>query len=179
MADLDDFFARKDKKKNKSKKFLSSEELVKQLEQSLKEKEANKVKPAKVDEESSTVTNQQDVRLTLSQVLHDLTYLLYNLKHEDEWKEFEETKRPDLSNLKLGQLTIDENNENNQNSGGNDYETEHSQLDGDNSENPWKQASSAGSAPAPKPEAVQQSKPTGAYVAPGARQEVSDSNKNS
>lgn len=50
MADLDDFFAKKDKKKGKSKKFLSSEELVKQLEQTAKENELNK-KPAKIEEE--------------------------------------------------------------------------------------------------------------------------------
>lgn len=52
MADLDDFFAKKDKKKGKSKKFLSSEELVKQLEQTAKENELNK-KPAKIEEESA------------------------------------------------------------------------------------------------------------------------------
>lgn len=52
MADLDDFFAKKDKKKGKSKKFLSSEELVKQLEQTAKENELNK-KPIKIEEESS------------------------------------------------------------------------------------------------------------------------------
>lgn len=50
MADLDDFFAKKDKKKGKTKKFLSSEELVKQLsEQAAKEKELKK--PAKIEEE--------------------------------------------------------------------------------------------------------------------------------
>lgn len=45
MADLDDFFAKKDKKKGKTKKFLSSEELVKQLElqSTVKEKTETKV----------------------------------------------------------------------------------------------------------------------------------------
>lgn len=33
MGDLDDFFAKRDKKKGKSKKYISSDELVKQLEQ--------------------------------------------------------------------------------------------------------------------------------------------------
>lgn len=60
MADLDDFFAKRDKKKNKTKKFLSSEELAKQLEQNVKE---DKIKPAKIEEESSTeaTTNQEVV----------------------------------------------------------------------------------------------------------------------
>lgn len=52
MADLDEFFAKKDRKKGKSKKFVSSEELVKQLEQqTVKENEPSK-KPAKIEEES-------------------------------------------------------------------------------------------------------------------------------
>lgn len=65
MADnLDDFFAKRDKKKNKTKKFLSSEELAKQLEQNVKE---DKIKPAKIEEESSTeaTTNQEVVWLTI------------------------------------------------------------------------------------------------------------------
>lgn len=61
MADLDDFFAKKDKKKGKTKKFLSSEELVKQLEQSAKEKALEKElskKPAKIDEDPE-ITKQE------------------------------------------------------------------------------------------------------------------------
>lgn len=58
MADLDDFFAKRDKKKNKSKKFLSSEELVKQLEQNVKE---DKPKPAKIEEETTEATTNQEV----------------------------------------------------------------------------------------------------------------------
>lgn len=61
MADLDDFFAKKDKKKGKTRKFLSSEDLVKQLEQSAKEMAAEKQKPAKIDEEAEQIkiTNQE------------------------------------------------------------------------------------------------------------------------
>lgn len=65
MSDLDDFFRKKDKKKSKTKKFLSSEELVKTLEQAAKE-QAEKQKPAKIDEEAEQVkiTNKE---VTLSQ----------------------------------------------------------------------------------------------------------------
>lgn len=61
MADLDDFFAKKDKKKGKTKKYISSEELVKQLEQSAKEMAAEKQKPAKIDEEAEQIkiTNKE------------------------------------------------------------------------------------------------------------------------
>lgn len=61
MADLDDFFAKKDKKKSKSKKFVSTEELVKQLDTAAKEKEQSKTKPAKIDEESSEQIANQEV----------------------------------------------------------------------------------------------------------------------
>lgn len=37
MADLDDFFAKKDKKKSKKPKFLTAEELVKNLEETKRE----------------------------------------------------------------------------------------------------------------------------------------------
>lgn len=78
-----------------------------------------------------------------------------------------------MSNLKLGQLTIDGENENNQNSGGNEYDYENSQYDGDSSENPWKKANSAASAPAAvaKPIAAPAAQ-TGKYVPPSERNEV-------
>jgi acyl-ACP thioesterase len=44
MADLDDFFAKKDKKKSKTKKFTTPEEIVKRLEDTSKK---NDVKPRK------------------------------------------------------------------------------------------------------------------------------------
>lgn len=62
MADLDDFFAKKDKKKGKSKKFMSSEELVKQItEQAAKEKELKK--PAKIEEEQEPSKANQEVNV--------------------------------------------------------------------------------------------------------------------
>lgn len=77
MADLDDFFAKKDKKKNKTKKFLSTEELVKQLEQSAREKEASKnVKPAKIEEETSNEPTQV-INLMLGQLTGFSQYPAY------------------------------------------------------------------------------------------------------
>lgn len=174
MADLDDFFAKKDKKKGKTKKFLSSEELVKQLEQTAKEMAAEKQKPAKIDEEAeqTKITNQEVFIEYLTFVSNQSNCQCF--QQDDEWNEFEEQKRPDLTNLKLGQLTIDEDDENNYNSTGNEYENENFNFDGDNSENPWKKANSTGQtgpvAVTPKPEPKVQ---TGAYVPPGvARSEV-------
>lgn len=49
MADLDDFFAKKDKKKSKKPKFLTAEELVKNLEETKREiAKAKKPEPATV-----------------------------------------------------------------------------------------------------------------------------------
>lgn len=68
MADvsdkMDDFFARKDKKKGKSKKgqtFLTSEELARELEQSAKEREQSKKLPAKIEEEKEQQIAKQEV----------------------------------------------------------------------------------------------------------------------
>ncbi|CRK99931.1 CLUMA_CG013231, isoform A [Clunio marinus] len=141
MADLDDFFAKRDKKK-KTKKFLSSEELVKQLEQP---KEPVKTKPSQIEEE----TEQQ----------------ITNEENDDEWINPEPEKRPDYSNLKLGQLTINEDDE--QGSSGNFFENESSQNDGDSSENPWKSSGSSGPPPpqesSTKPKVVPPSN-TGIYI---------------
>jgi hypothetical protein len=81
------------------------------------------------------------------------------LQHDDEWKEFEEEKRPDLSNLKLGLLTIDNDENNRENL--EDYD-ENNTNDGENSDaNPWKKANAT---PAPVAAPAAQQKPSGAYV---------------
>lgn len=55
MADLDDFFAKKDRKKNKStKKFSTTEDVAKKLEDSAKKTE--KIKKERVAEGEDSVT---------------------------------------------------------------------------------------------------------------------------
>lgn len=44
MADLDDFFAKKDRKKSKGKKFTTTEEIAKKLEETGKRNERSKPK---------------------------------------------------------------------------------------------------------------------------------------
>lgn len=63
MADLDDFFAKKDKKKSKgSKKFATAEELAKKLEDTSKKVEIKQRKDraivSTVEGEESNVTEQ-------------------------------------------------------------------------------------------------------------------------
>ncbi|KYN04098.1 PREDICTED: protein CDV3 homolog [Cyphomyrmex costatus] len=86
MADLDDFFAKKDRKKAKGKKFATTDEVAKKLEETGKrlEKPKPKEKPANPEGEDSQHTED-----------------------EDEWKEFEEEKK-DYSGLKIGHLTVND-----------------------------------------------------------------------
>ncbi|XP_022913807.1 protein CDV3 homolog isoform X2 [Onthophagus taurus] len=85
MADLDDFFAKKDRKKSKTKKFATTDEVAKKLEDTKKiEKPAKKERPPEGEEGVDPVPEQ------------------------DEWKEFEEEKK-DYTGLKIGNLTINSN----------------------------------------------------------------------
>uniref|UniRef100_A0A182QDE1 Protein CDV3 homolog n=1 Tax=Anopheles farauti TaxID=69004 RepID=A0A182QDE1_9DIPT len=96
MANLDDFFAKKDKKKGKAKKFGTAEEIAKQLDDTSKKVVESKMKLKSVDPADGNDPNQ-----------------------EDEWKVFEETKK-DYSGLKLAQLTIAEDAQNNDTDNGGD-----------------------------------------------------------
>ncbi|KAJ8934610.1 hypothetical protein NQ318_002954 [Aromia moschata] len=90
MADLDDFFAKKDRKKSKStKKFTTTDEVAKKLEDNAKKTEKIKKERAPEGEDSNAPTHEQD-----------------------EWKDFEEEKK-DYSGLKIGHLTIGSNPEGN------------------------------------------------------------------
>lgn len=111
MADLDDFFAKKDKKKSKKPKFLTAEELVKSLEETSKREVVKPKKQESIttaispnlnsgDGEDKTKNNEQNV--------------------EEEWKEFEEEQRKDYSGLKIGQLTLNDDEEQSVSDGGDD-----------------------------------------------------------
>lgn len=138
--DLDDFFAKKDKKKGKSKKsFVSSE--LKHLEQPVvKEKEQNK----NVEESNNETANDDN---------------------DEEWGEFTESKRPDYSNLKLGQLTIEEEQQNQRDAGNDNNDGDNTAYNDDNSENPWKKAGAQAETTTVNTTASNSSK-TGVYVAP-------------
>lgn len=97
MADLDDFFAKKDRKKSKAKKFATPEELAKSIEEAARkaaESKARKVTPssAAAAAASEGAAGEQQKKVE---------------KVDEEWKEFEE-ERKDYSGLKLAQLTISE-----------------------------------------------------------------------
>ncbi|XP_066157403.1 protein CDV3 homolog [Euwallacea fornicatus] len=87
MADLDDFFAKKDRKKKTTKKFATTEEVAKKLEDTAKKTEKPKKERGPEGEEGAQQVIEQD-----------------------EWKEFEEEKK-DYTGLKIGNLTINPNEE--------------------------------------------------------------------
>lgn len=67
MADLEDFFAKRDRKKGKSKKYISSDELVRQLEQPAVTKEETKIENS---ETKATLTEGNlEVRLNIQRSL--------------------------------------------------------------------------------------------------------------
>ncbi|CAD7076622.1 unnamed protein product [Hermetia illucens] len=111
MADLDDFFAKKDKKKSKTKRFATAEELAKKLDDTSKRTQ-EPPKPRKDRLVNSNAGGEGDDSSNSEQFQ----------RQEDEWKEFEEEERKDYTGLKIGQLTITDEEQNQANLGqGGDY----------------------------------------------------------
>ncbi|KAI4467567.1 protein cdv3 [Holotrichia oblita] len=150
MADLDDFFAKKDKKKSKSKKFSTTEEVAKKLEEPKKiEKPTKKDRVPEGEEGGDSVQEQ------------------------DEWKDFEEEKK-DYTGLKIGNLTINPNGEGTtdgtQNSDEQQQRYDESGNEVDKKVGPWKKMD----VPEPPPEKEEKKTeppptPSGVYISPGLR----------
>jgi len=75
MADLDDFFAKKDRKKAKGKKFTTTDEVAKKLEETGKrlEKPKPKEKPANPEGEESQQTEVRVRTMKMSSMLSSST----------------------------------------------------------------------------------------------------------
>ncbi|KAH8248071.1 hypothetical protein KR038_006403 [Drosophila bunnanda] len=96
MAELDDFFAKKDKKKGKkSTKFVTADELVKNLEDGSKRELVKPKKPEAVAG-GVAVAGENETSAKVSESVAPV---------EEEWKEFVEEQRKDYSGLKIGQLS--------------------------------------------------------------------------
>ncbi|GBP37228.1 Protein CDV3 homolog [Eumeta japonica] len=160
MADLDDFFAKKDRKKKSVKKFATADELAKKLEDTKQKPDVRpkKERPAQEGEEGARG--------------HD----------EEEWKEYEEPVK-DYTGLKI--QVLQGGAEGSGGGGGQaDSASEDGSADGSSRpKGPWNKPQPQ-SAPAPEPEPVVVAPPpepnppkTGvymppkstAYVAPGLR----------
>lgn len=97
---------------------------------------------------------------------------------EDEWKDFQEEEQKDYSNLKLGQLTITEEQQNQVNLG-QDADGEDGQSDGELSDSaerrasgPWKKVE-GGAAEVPVSAPLPVKTTSSVYVSPALRNQVS------
>ncbi|CAG2065308.1 unnamed protein product [Timema podura] len=99
MADLDDFFAKKDRKKANRKKFTTTDEIAKKLEETGKKVE--KPKKEKPPPTSQVPGEGEEEQVHQVEEIHE----------EDEWREFEEEKK-DYTGLKIGHLQINEGENN-------------------------------------------------------------------
>uniref|UniRef100_A0A1Q3F5Q5 Protein CDV3 homolog n=1 Tax=Culex tarsalis TaxID=7177 RepID=A0A1Q3F5Q5_CULTA len=125
MADLDDFFAKKDrKKKGTVKKFATPEELAKVIEDTTKK--ATEVKPRKVTPVMGSSSSSGDGGGTEGSDQKAAPEPVV----EEEWKEFEE-ERKDYSGLKLTQLNITEEEYQQGHYGGDDGGATPRENDGD------------------------------------------------
>ncbi|XP_011310586.1 protein CDV3 homolog [Fopius arisanus] len=163
MADLDDFFAKKDRKKAKGKKFTTTEEIAKKLEETGK-KSKTKEKLVAPDEDDRAPPK---------------------IEEEEEWREFEEEKK-DYSGLKIGNLTVSENQDHESND---ERGVGENSSDGESGEasaklsGPWKKADAVVESlePTPRPTATAATSlaATGKYKTPHLRHQTSSSSSSS
>ncbi|KAB7507430.1 hypothetical protein Anas_06059 [Armadillidium nasatum] len=111
MADLDNFFAKKDKKKVKGRKYDNPDEIAKRLKESEKklEKELCKVEPVKksLDEVLSTTSKSSAGSESITQEPK-----VEKQQEEEEWKDFTDEAQKDLTNLKISKLQIEDEEDN-------------------------------------------------------------------
>lgn len=168
MADssLDDFFAKKDKSKKKSKSSkVAAGDILPKAEDESKKKDKKK----KVKEKSQTSTKETDNAEGNTIVRGE----------EDEWKEVEEEKEVDYSGLRIANLQVSEKEgEESEEQGADNAEEDEEDGEGrekrEGQQGPWKASSQSTVTPTevmaeepPKPK--EESKPTGKYIPPGQR----------
>ncbi|XP_055919233.1 protein CDV3 homolog [Eupeodes corollae] len=152
MADLDDFFAKKDRKKSKGKKFLTADELVKNLEDTSKREPAKaKKEPTPAAAGAGAGTDAANAANSAASENNENPAAAEQVASnsappppvEEEWKEIE-VERKDYSGLKIGQLTINEDEMNNQKDETENYDDEDNegnenlQLFDSKGNGPWK-----------------------------------------
>ncbi|CAH1403736.1 unnamed protein product [Nezara viridula] len=169
MADLDDFFAKKDRKKSKGKKFATADEIAKKLEET--GRRAEKLKKEKNQTSQLTTTDVDEQGNAV--------------QDEDEWREFEEEKK-DYTGLKIQNLTLAEYDSGEEGNSAGEGEEEGGMEENESgelvpkkkSQGPWRVVASA--APAeeapvveevekPPPQQPPQPQQTGSYVPPALR----------
>lgn len=165
MADLDDFFAKKDKKKSRVvKKFTTSELLSSKQTEDVAAIQALPKKPAEPKKKDETSQNSQNE--VESQKPQEIV-------QEEEWGEFEQEKERDYSGLKIQKLQIQDYEEDEEN-----YEEQELDEEGEvirrEPVGPWnktgaQQPSSNVKAKEPAPVEVLPNTTGGVYIPPSKR----------
>lgn len=82
MADLDDFFAKKDRKKSKGKKFATTDEIAKKLEETGKKIEKpKKEKPVQAPQVPGQEGEEPVIQPPVSSLVSNVTKEPYRLKN--------------------------------------------------------------------------------------------------
>merc|ERR1712106_316294 len=115
MADLDSFFAKKDKKKVKGKKFTTTDEIAKRLEDceekmKVKPKIIEPLKKIVVDGEESKGDKEEDVDTSTIGKQDTVPAK----KEEEEWNDFVDESDRDMTDLKITKLNIEDDEDGNQ-----------------------------------------------------------------
>lgn len=174
MADLDDFFAKKDRKKSKGKKFLTADELVKNLEDTSKREQKKDINPASggAGDAAKISTDENNENPAPGEQVN--TNNLSAPDVEEEWKEIE-VERKDYSGLKIGQLTINEDEQNQQDDGDSNDDEENEANDNYNvydskGNGPWKKVIPAEEVTQiPMPATTPASGGSSVYISPALR----------
>lgn len=120
MADLDSFFAKKDKKKVKGKKFTTTDEIAKRLEDS-EEKLKTKPKSEPIKKQDDG-TNDGDTEEKADESTIGKGDSGTKKKEEEEWNDFVDESDRDLTDLKITKLNIEDDEDGNQGNAEDDSE---------------------------------------------------------
>ncbi|KAK7482352.1 hypothetical protein BaRGS_00026371 [Batillaria attramentaria] len=158
MADssLDDFFAKKDKSKKKSKSKMTPVDVLSKADetQKVKKKKAQE-KPGGLGLATSETTTKKD-------------------EEDEEWKDFEEQKEVDYSGLRIHTLQIREDEEKDAGDSDEQGEGEDGEERREGATGPWNKSTAtpspaAAPAPVPEPEEKKENTAPKKYVPPAQR----------
>jgi len=164
MADLDDFFAKKDRKRGKSKKPTPSEELARKVEDTSKPSQ-NQLTKKRDNLPASHGHEDNDLGVIVEEV-HAVTM------SEDEWKDYKEEERKDYTGLKLGLLQISDDDQLDGDAEGGEYGSDgelNSESQDRSKSGPWKKVEDDAEKPVVKQPVLEKSPVSSVYVSPALR----------
>lgn len=143
MADLDSFFARKDRKKVKGRKFTTTDEIARRLEETEKKLEQQQQQGVKAKAESLVKKQPQEESAAEEYPVEEENP---QKEEEEEWNDFKDEGDKDLTDLKITKLQIEDEEE----GGGGSADDDGEKGDhGDKKDGVWKTEQVPAPPPAP------------------------------